>query len=248
MKKIAISVTFALLTACANTTPENTNNNQANNQNSGTSSTAQPYQVLSQSLENWQNIYEYGDAKLVGDEMHLISSGNWFYLSKKKYKDFILEAQVKLPDVKEYSNSGILFRAQTRVKGDYQVAYGYQAEVDPSPRKWSGGLYDQGRRQWLNPLHDKRSFPDSDFKQNLSPVWTDEKANAYKANDWNQYRIECRGNEIKIFLNGVLTTHVIDTKDTEGYIGIQHHGSHSYKKTGDRTNIIRFKDIRISEL
>ena len=33
-------------------------------------------------------------------------------------------------------------------------AWGYQAEVDPSERKWSGGLYDEGRRKWLWPGRD----------------------------------------------------------------------------------------------
>ena len=65
-----------------------------------------------------------------------------------------MEAEVKMPDVTEYSNSGIIFRAQLNGEKGKQQAMGYQAEVDPSDRKWSGGLYDQARRQWLHPLHE----------------------------------------------------------------------------------------------
>ena len=199
-------------------------------------------------LSNWQNVYPYGTAKIEGKEIHLTSTGNWFYLTKKKYKDFILEAEVKMPDVKEYSNSGIIFRAQIKKGKKSSSAIGYQAEIDPSSRKWSGGLYDQGRRSWLHPLHKTRSNPDADFKKDLSPEWTKERSEAYKHLEWNRYRIECRGSEIKIFVNDILTTHVIDTKDAEGYIGIQHHGSNELRKKKSTKNVVKFRNIRIQEI
>ena len=162
----------------------------------------------------------------------------------------MFEAEVLMPDVEEYSNSGFIFRAQTRPhnSGSGLEAYGYQAEVDPSPRKWSGGLYDQGRRKWLNPLHETRSNPDQDFKENKSPEWTLTKSNAYQHLTWNKYRIQAIGSEIKIYVNEVLTTHVVDVKDAKGHIGIQHHGSKAYAQTGDRTNTVKFRNIRITSL
>jgi hypothetical protein len=184
----------------------------------------------------------------VGDEIHLTSKGNWFFLTKGRYANFIFEGEVKMPETDEYSNSGFIFRAQTRIKGQAKEAFGYQAEVDPSKRRWSGGLYDQGRRQWLHPLHAKRSNPDEDFKANLSPEWGEDKLNAYRHLEWNKYRIECRDDELKIFVNGVLTTHVKDTKDKEGHIGIQHHGSKKLKKTGETNNIVKFRNLFIQEL
>ncbi|AWB65394.1 DUF1080 domain-containing protein [Saccharobesus litoralis] len=211
----------------------------------------QSSQRLDNNLDAWQNVYKYGEARIVDDEIHLISTGNWFLLSKQKYKDFILEAEIKMPDVKEYSNSGIIFRADVayneKKKSNY--AFGYQAEVDPSDRKWSGGLYEQGtKRQWLHPLHDKRSAPDADFKQNITKQWDETKANAYKHLEWNKYKIQAKGSEIKIWVNNVLTTHVIDEKTAEGFIGIQHHGSWAFKKNGDRTNTVKFRNIQITEI
>ncbi|WP_016956592.1 3-keto-disaccharide hydrolase [Catenovulum agarivorans] len=204
--------------------------------------------VLSSSLTHWNNVYADGEFELVNGEMHLISHGNWFLLSKQQYSNFIFEAEVLMPDVEEYSNSGFIFRAQTRPhkSGKGLEAYGYQAEVDPSPRKWSGGLYDQGRRKWLNPLHETRSHPDADFAENKSPEWNENKREAYRHLEWNKYRIEAIHNEIKIFVNGVLTTHVIDLKDSQGYVGIQHHGSKSYTGSGKRTNVIKFRNIQIT--
>ncbi|EWH10497.1 secreted glycosyl hydrolase [Catenovulum agarivorans DS-2] len=233
LKKLTFTSLFILLASCSLNTSQK-----------------KPNVLLSESLTHWHNVYADGEAKIVDNEIHLISHGNWFFLTKEQYSDFVLEAEILMPDVEEYSNSGFIFRAQTRPhkSGKGLEAYGYQAEVDPSDRKWSGGLYDQGRRKWLHPIHPERSHPDSDFKLNKSPTWTDEKANAYKHLQWNKYRIEAIGTEIKIFVNGVLTTHVIDLKESKGHIGIQHHGSKLYSKSGDRSGAIRFRNIQLTSI
>ena len=198
----------------------------------------------------WQNVYSYGEADFSHNEIQLLSTGNWFYLSQQKYKDFVLQAEVLMPETKEYSNSGIIFRAQIgehQTKGKY--AFGYQAEVDPSDRQWSGGLYEQGtKRQWLHPIHATRSFPDQDFKHNYSPEWDELKASAYRHLHWNKYKVEANGSIIKIWVNDSLTTHIEDTKFAEGFIGIQHKGSWQYKTKGDTSNVIRFRNIQITEL
>ncbi|MDN4501314.1 DUF1080 domain-containing protein [Alteromonadaceae bacterium BrNp21-10] len=213
-----------------------------------TPATSEPQNLLDKDLSQFSNIYNDGQAEVVNGELVLRSTGNWFFTTKKQYHDFILTAEVIMPDVTEYSNSGIMFRGQVKQNDNGVEAMGYQAEVDPSDRKWSGGLYDQARRQWLHPVHATRSFPDADFKHNFLPAWTDEMANAYRHLEWNQYRIECRGSDIKIYLNGVLTTHVTDSKDAAGFIGLQHHGSQLFKETGETNNIVRFRNVFITEL
>ena len=90
IKNILLITLFSILSACALT----------NNKDS---------QNLNASLLNWQNVYNDGEAKIVDNEIHLISTGNWFYLTKKKYSDFIFEADILMPDVTEYSNSGFIF-------------------------------------------------------------------------------------------------------------------------------------------
>jgi hypothetical protein len=204
--------------------------------------------LLDPNLSQFSNIYDYGTAKMVDGNLELSSTGNWFFSTKKVYKDFILEAEILMPDVTEYSNSGIMIRGRAKPKGKGFEAEGLQAEVDPSSRKWSGGLYHQAGRKWLHPLHKTRSAPDADFKKNFLDGWTDEMANAYKHLEWNKYRIEAIGSEIKIFVNGVLTTHVIDTKSSEGFIALQHHGSKKLKKTGKTDNLVYFRNVYITEL
>ena len=229
MKKLIISLlTLALLVSC--------------------STQQHAINLIDDSLSQFTNIYDYGSAEVKDGELILNSTGNWFLTTKKRYKNFILTADVLMPDVSEYSNSGIMFRGQVKTNEDGQEAMGYQAEVDPSERKWSGGLYDQARRQWLHPVHATRSFPDSDFEENYLGQWTDEMANAYRHLDWNTYRIECKGSDIKIYLNGVLTTHVRDSKDSQGFIGLQHHGSELLKTTGTTNNVVRFRNVFITEL
>lgn len=207
-----------------------------------------PQNLLNSSLSKFENIYPHGDAKFENGELSLTSTKNWFLTTKDTYRDFVLTAEVRLPDVKEYSNSGILFRGQVKQTDEGRIVMGYQAEVDPSTRKWSGGLFDQGRRLWLHPLHAKRSKPDEKFIKTFIPTWTDELSNAYKHLRWNRYRIECRGNEIKIYVNDILTTHVLDSTDQEGVIGFQHHGSKQLLENGRTDNVVRFRNVFIKEL
>jgi hypothetical protein len=204
--------------------------------------------LLDKDLSQFSNIYDYGNAEYINGELVLTSTKNWFFTTKKSYKNFILSADVLLPNVTEYSNSGILFRGQTGIVKSRLVAQGYQAEVDPSNRRWSGGLFDQARRMWLHPFHPKRSFPDEKLEKKLTPTWDEQHANAYKHLEWNRYRIECIDSDIKIYVNGVLTTHVVDTTDKEGVIGFQHHGSKELIETGTTNNLVKFKNIYITEL
>jgi len=187
-------------------------------------------------LAGWHNPYQRGKAAIVDGEIHLTSpGGKWFFATEKTFKDFIFEAEVKMPDDEGYSNSGFMFRCHVAPN----KVYGYQAEVDTQARRWSGGLYDEGRRSWVHPQK-KNYKPSVELKQNLSPEWGEDKLNALKRHDWNKYRIECRGDEIKIFVNGVLTTHLIDSTDAEGHIALQHHG--------EKGKLYRFRNVRIHEI
>ena len=103
-------------------------------------------------LSKWENPYDYGKAEFVDGVVSLTSlSGKWFLLTKKDYANFVFEGEIKMPVNK--GNSGFLFRCLKRKN----KAWGYQAEVDTAVRKWSGGLYDEGRRKWfISPNRDQR--------------------------------------------------------------------------------------------
>lgn len=180
----------------------------------------------------WYNPYDWGKAEVVDGEIHLTSEkGKWFLCTEKQYADFILEGEVKVPE----GNSGFMFRCHVAKN----KAFGYQAEVDPSARKWSGGLYDEGRRKWfISP--NKDGTKDKAEAAKSIEEFRKRAGDSFKPQEWNKYRIECRGTSIKIFVNDTLCTDVEDDKDAQGFIGIQHHG--------EKGKVYAFRKLRIKVL
>ena len=170
-----------------------------------------------ESLEGWFNPYDWGEASVKNGEIHLKAERKFFLVSEGTYGDFAFEAEVKLPD--RHSNSGLQFRSNAKKNR----VWGYQAEVDPSDRQWAGGLYDEGRRGWLNPLKG-------------NPV----AQAAFEPDDWNTYRVECHGDHIEIYVNGVRTTNYRDPMDASGHFALQHHG--------EEGKLYRFRNIRVKSM
>ncbi len=180
-------------------------------------------------LTGWKNPYDWGESKVVDGEIHLTANKKFFLITEKNYSDFVFEGEVLLPKGK--ANSGFMFRCNVKKN----KVFGYQAEVDGSDRRWSGGLYDEGRRGWLWPSKkgENKESSQAHFKK---PQVRD----ALKRDGWNKYRITCLGDKIKIEVNGVVTTEFTDATDAEGPIGIQHHG--------EKGQTYRFRNLRLREL
>ncbi len=157
----------------------------------------------------------------------------WFLVTKKEYANFVFEGEIKMPVNK--GNSGFLFRCQKKKNS----VWGYQAEVDTADRKWSGGLYDEGRRVWfISPNRDKAG---SEEEKNASiAAFRARAGECYKQGEWNRYRIVCIGSHIQIYVNDVLTTDIHDEMDLAGHIGIQHHGEEGL--------VYQFRNLRIKDL
>lgn len=136
--------------------------------------------------------------------------------TKKIYGDFILELELRIED----GNSGVQIRSHFEEK-DKMV--GYQIEIDSSKRAWSGGLYEQGRRGWLNNLADNE------------PARA-----AFKVGEWNKYRIRCVGDSIKSWVNGVAAADYVDSMDIEGIIALQVHSGKNCK--------VEFRNLRLVDL
>jgi len=178
-------------------------------------------------LDGWKNPYQWGEAVIENGEIHLKGDRKWFLVTEKTYADFVFEGEVKLPEGK--ANSGFMFRAHA---GPNKV-FGYQAEVDGDPKRmWSGGLYDEGRRKWF-------ISPKSGDDESVA-AFNKRIGDAFKRDDWNHYRITCKGKRITIEVNGVVTTDVEDDADAKGVIGIQHHG--------EKGQTYKFRNLRIKEL
>ncbi|MEN6578407.1 MAG: DUF1080 domain-containing protein [Phycisphaerales bacterium] len=177
-----------------------------------------------QSLMGWTNPYDWGKAWVEDGQILLQAEKKFFLVTEKKYRDFIFEGEVKMPEGE--SNSGIMFRCHV----EPNKVFGYQAEVDPSDRQWSGGLYDEGRRGWLDPKQNDA---------NSAKAFVQRTKGAFRRDGWNRYRIHCVGSNIRIYLNDVLTTDYVDTVDREGYLAIQHHG--------EKGKVYRFRNLRVKE-
>lgn len=190
-----------------------------------------------ENLDGWRNPYSYGEAKVVDGEIHLTADKKFFLVTEKEFADFELVAEIHLPDGP--ANSGVMFRAHV----EPNKVYGYQAECDGSDRRWSAGLYDEGRRAWVWPSKSGRTKNEEFLKyeeESQAHFKKPEIRDALKRNGWNRYVITCRGDHLQIELNGVAVTDLHDSLDAKGYIGIQHHG--------EKGQTYRFRNILIKEL
>jgi hypothetical protein len=200
----------------------------------------QPNEKTATSLDGWTNLFNGEDLNgwksLGGQAEFKIENGeivgyakantpNTFLATEEEYGDFVLELDLKIENLS--SNSGVMARGQFDPAGkDGQgLVFGYQIEADPTERAWSGGLYDEARRGWLYAL-------------DLNPA----AKSAFKMNEWNSYKIEAIGKEIKTWINGQEVAYVVDDMDAKGFIGLQ---VHSINKPEDEGNKTYFRNVRI---
>lgn len=180
------------------------------------------------SFTGWKKLagnaeYKIEDGAIVG--ITVANSPNTFLATEEEYGDFIIEMDVKLED--STINSGIQFKSQYDSAGreGKGLVYGYQFELDPSSRKWTGGIYDEARRGWLYPL-----------------TFNPKGQNAFKHGVYNKIKIESIGNTIKTWVNGTLTGYLVDTLSEEGFIGLQVHSVGKPEQVGKK---MYWKNIRM---
>ncbi|MBP5772378.1 MAG: DUF1080 domain-containing protein [Bacteroidaceae bacterium] len=195
---------------------------------SHTSLSAQTYTSLfnGKNLSGWTQrggkaTYKVVDGTIVGYSK--TNTDNSFLCTKQEYGDFILEFEFFVDDA---LNSGVQLRSHSRK--DYQNGrvYGYQFEIDPSPRAWTGGIYDEARRGWLYPM-----------------IKNVRAQKAFKNNEWNQVRIEAIGHRIRTWVNGINCADLIDDVDARGFIALQVHSIG--KDTSKEGKTIAWRNIRI---
>ncbi len=164
--------------------------------------------------------YRVENSAIIGTTVH--NTPNTFLTTEKDYEDFILELDFK---VHPSMNSGIQIRSNST--DDYMAGrvHGYQVEIDPSDRAYSGGIYDEARRGWL-----------VDLAENP------EAQEAFKQNEWNSFRVEAIGDTIKTWINGVPASYLIDDKTAKGFIALQ---VHSISGDSEEGTEVMWKDIKI---
>lgn len=182
--------------------------------------------------------YEVQDGVLIGTSK--FGEPNSFLATDKMYGDFVLEYEVK---VDSNMNSGVQIRSHalpqdttfvvTNSEEEQQErelkkgrVYGYQVEIDPSERAYSGGIYDEARRGWLADLSDNEAA-----------------RNAFKNGEWNQFKVRANGDTIRTWVNGVPAANLIDTMNAEGFIAFQVHSTDKKEPMQ-----VMWRNIRIREL
>lgn len=177
-------------------------------------------------LTGWKTLgggadYKVIDGAIVGSSRPGVP--NSFLVTEKSYGDFILELDVR-QDVGP-TNSGVQFRSLSTPEFENGRVHGYQTDIDPSERQWSGGIYEEAQRGWF-------------YTGEMNPPG---KA-LYKFGQWNHYRIEAIGPRLRVWINGAPAADVIDGGKPSGFIGLQ---VHSIEKPEDAGRTTTWKNLVI---
>lgn len=186
------------------------------------------------------------DGAIVGEAT--LGPPNSFLATNGMYADFELEVEFKVDPL---LNSGIQIRSNVYSKETTTIRWGglfkedgskdvrervwekgrfwgYQVEIDPTDRGWSGTLYEEGARGFLHNPEEDRAPPGT-----------------LKQNDWNHFRIVAKGDHFQTWLNGVAVADVRDGHTSTGYIALQLHGiGNNKEKIGQK---VRWRNIKLTE-
>ena len=158
-----------------------------------------------ESLTGWTQVNGKAPYTIVGGALHginVLDTPNSFLASDQSYSNFILEFDSR--SIGE-ANSGVQFRTDL-APGTWSGVVGYQLDIDPTERRWTGGIYHEGVHLWRHSMARN----------------TDCQA-AYNHGEWNAYRIEAVGNTIATWVNDVACAHMVSDAHESGFIALQIH-------------------------
>ena len=223
--RFAVITATALLASCATsgTPPQDTATQEA--------ATSAPQWITlfdGTSFDGWRehggkHEFEIKDGTILGTAV--AEQPNAFLVTEITYTDFIFEADF-LSDGS--MNSGVIFRADYDPEYRGGRLFGYQADIDPTDRKWTGGLYEEALRGWLVPIEDNEACRAS-----------------FQQHQWNRMRIEALGSDLRIFVNDVPCARSIQDNLTEGVIGLQVHSVRPGWRFGEPGDWVKWRNIRI---
>lgn len=181
--------------------------------------------------------YRVENGTLIGTTTE--GSPNTFLATKKLLKDFEIEFEVM---VDEQLNSGLQVRSHLGT-GAEPLPWGFDKRPPAAGRLYgpqceiggggSGDFYDEARKgTWWSILADAKA------------IRTPEATRAFKAGEWNAYRIVVQGDHYRSWINGVPTADFRQPNDPEGHIGFQVHGI----KKGTGPYSVRWRNVKFREL
>lgn len=182
-----------------------------------------------QTLSNW--IQRGGKARFRIEDDCIVASTirgepDSFLCTEREFGDFELQLEFQVMAEDSRINSGVQFRSQSLTAFRNGIVHGYQIEIDPSDRAWTGGIYDQNRRGWL-----------------FQPEELSEAKRAFKLGQWNTLRLVCMKDSIKTWVNQVPVSDIRDDQTLKGFIALQIHSTQEPRELQ-----IRWRNIRIREL
>ncbi len=159
-----------------------------------------------ETLNQWEGdraFFRVEDGAIVGGRLSDRVPHNFFLRHRQSYADFELRLQFKL--VGAATNAGIQLRSR-RIPNHHEMI-GYQADLG---KNYWGCLYDESRRRKVLAGPDQAEL-----------------AKVLRTDDWNDYRIVCRGRHIQLWINDVMTVDYQETDESieqDGDIALQIHG------------------------
>jgi hypothetical protein len=192
-------------------------------------------------LSGWQGVpgwWRAEDGVLIAESTaeNPCEKSNYLVWTGGQPSDFQLECEFRLSPE---ANSGIQIRSETRPGFD---TYGYQADMT-GDGTLIGFIYHH--KHGLCAERGQEVTLTADGKREVKTFGTAaELLQHFKKDDWNQYRIICRGPEITLTLNGVLMCRITDldpaTAAKNGIIALQMHAGPPMKA--------EFKNILLTPL
>lgn len=161
------------------------------------------------------------------------SSPNTFLVTDQSYADFVLDVDFFISDTD--FNSGVQIRSQSLPTHNDGRVFGYQVEIDPSTRAWTGGIYFEGGSPdrpavWLDDLDDNPAAQA-----------------AFVLGDWNRFHIIAQDRRIQTWINDVpAADYTDDDPDAflpSGFIGLQVH-----QVTSNDPREARWRNLVLSSL
>lgn len=150
--------------------------------------------------------------------------------------DFELRMQIRL----SAGNAGVQFRSRERP--NFDVA-GYQMDINADGGN-SPNLHDEYGRLHLASPGERAVFAAGGSRRAEPLPEPERAAKAYRAGEWNDYRIVAQGTKLAVYINGVLASEVVDDdpaqQDWAGILALQIHGGEPLK--------VQYKDLRLKRL
>jgi len=196
-----------------------------------------------ESLEGWRGrsgLWSVVDGAIVGTttDSDPIKGNTFLIYNGELPTNFELTAQFLI----EGGNSGIQYRSKVVDEKGF-VLSGYQADIDVA-LKFAGINYEEKGRGILA-LRGERTTIAEDGKKTKEVFGDAAKlGEVIKGGQWNEFRVVANGNRLQHFINGTMTSEVIDGEPakaaTQGVVGLQLHAGPAM--------VVKYKDLKIREI